>query len=77
MTTTTEIVNRGIRILLIDKGMSLKTLREGVGLKPNYFSTHINGHRPWSLADLDGIAKIFGLEGATQLLQTAEQKLAA
>ena len=79
MADTTENVNRGIRILLVRKGMKQTDLMKSAGLKQNYFTTRINGHRDWTLKELDRISIALGLTGAPDIISLAdkEQQLTA
>jgi len=79
MADTMEKVNRGIRILLVSRGMKQTDLMRETGIKPNYFSRRINGHRDWTLSDLDKIADAFGLGSAARLMSISlsDQAVAA
>ncbi|MCI1660949.1 helix-turn-helix domain-containing protein [Bifidobacterium psychraerophilum] len=73
MSNTTEIVNQGIRVQMLKKGMKQADMQKAADFKQSYFSTRINGHRQWTLQDLDKIAKALDLQSALSLLSVADQ----
>ncbi|MDF7665693.1 helix-turn-helix transcriptional regulator [Bifidobacterium sp. ESL0745] len=79
MTSLTKSINQAIRVNLTRRGMSQQQLSAQTGIGFDYISKHINGHRVWSIEDIDKIAKTFEMEGAAELLASAkdEQRLAA
>lgn len=79
MENTDESVSQGIRVLMLRKGMKQSEIVKAAGLKLTYFSSRINGHRGWTLNDLDRIAAALGLSGAADIISVAEreQSLAA
>jgi transcriptional regulator with XRE-family HTH domain len=74
MSNISKPVNKTIRIGLVRTGITQKKLAEKAGMHITYFSSRINGHHEWTLADLDGIATALGWNSAVDLLSAAENE---
>lgn len=77
MNRTTEGVNLAIRVNLTRKGMSQKQLAEEAGMSLCYLNKRVNGHRSWSIDDLDAIASAMGIGKALDLLRLADSDSAS
>lgn len=82
MSSTTSGVNKAIRVNLTREGMTQKELADKAGMRLAYFNIRLNGHRSWSIDDLDAMAGALGIGRAIDLLQLADaetgtQELAA
>ena len=77
MNQTTKGVNLTIRVNLTRKGMSQKQLAEETGMSLCYLNTRVNGHRSWSIDDLDAIASAMGIGKALDLLKLADSDTAS
>lgn len=74
MSNISKPVNKTIRIGLVRTGITQKKLAEKAGMHITYFSSRINGHHEWTLADLDSVAKVLGWGTAVNLLSAAENE---
>ena len=77
MNQTAKGVNLAIRVNLTRKGMSQKQLAEETGMSLCYLNKRVNGHRSWSIDDLDAIASAMGIGKALDLLKLADSDTAS
>lgn len=52
--------------------MTQKDLAEKAGMKLDYLNVRLNGHRSWSIEELDAVAEALGIGGALDLLKAAD-----
>ena len=72
MSNTTSGVNQAIRVNLTRKGMTQKELADKAGMKLEYLNVRLNGHRSWSIDELDAMADALGIGRAIDLLRLAD-----
>lgn len=72
MRNTTSGVNQAIRVNLTRKGMTQKELADKTGMRLEYLNVRLNGHRSWSIDELDAMADALGIGRAIDLLRIAD-----
>lgn len=72
MSKTIDGVNQSIRFNLSRKGMTQTQLAEKTKMSRCYISRRINGHRSWSIDDLDAIADLLDVGTAIDLIRQAD-----
>lgn len=74
MNRATTGVNKAIRVNLTRNEMTQKDLAEKTGMKLGYLNVRLNGHRSWSIDELDAIADALGTGRALDLLKLADEE---